>query len=241
MARLGRRAFEEAWRQPPADERGAVYVEFIFAFMPIFLLFLAIAQVAQLASAKLVVAHAAARAVRTAVVVLNDSPRAYDKAPRGDLSQGQPQPDDGLEGLLARLELVRAATTCIPTRPQSPSSVPQQGARMAPIRTAAERSGGDPGDGDQSRAEPAFRFQAAPPVQRRVHASGECHHGACRARRNGLARRTHPIQRPSHRARYLSLSLRCSARWSADVPFTEQAPRRRSPSRRHSPAVCREP
>jgi Flp pilus assembly protein TadG len=63
-----------------------VYVEFIIAFMPIFVLFLAICQFSLLVVARLVVSHAAVRAARAAIVVLQDDPQYYNKAPCGTLS-----------------------------------------------------------------------------------------------------------------------------------------------------------
>jgi hypothetical protein len=63
-----------------------VYVEFIIAFMPLFLLFLAICQLSLLVVARLVVSHAAVSAARSAVVVLEDDPKYYRDVPRGTIS-----------------------------------------------------------------------------------------------------------------------------------------------------------
>ncbi len=82
MARLTRCVFGR-------DVRGVVYVEFLLAFFPLFLLFLGICQLALLASARLVVQHAAQAAVRSAVVILDEEPKAFGDAPRGDLSRGR--------------------------------------------------------------------------------------------------------------------------------------------------------
>ena len=57
--------------------RGSAYVEFIFAFIPLFMFFLSMVQLALLYTAGLVVQHAANRAVRSAVVVLPDDPARY--------------------------------------------------------------------------------------------------------------------------------------------------------------------
>jgi hypothetical protein len=70
----------------PRDEQGAVYVEFLLAFLPVFLLFLAICQAAFLVAGKLVVNHAALVGARAAIVVLDDDPQHYDGAERGWLS-----------------------------------------------------------------------------------------------------------------------------------------------------------
>jgi Flp pilus assembly protein TadG len=64
------------------DQRGVVYVEFLLAFMPLFIFFLGMIQLALVYSAKLVVDHAAYRAVRSAIVVLDDDPAYYNGEPR---------------------------------------------------------------------------------------------------------------------------------------------------------------
>jgi hypothetical protein len=73
-------------RRPPsltrARRRGAAYVEFLLAFVPILLLFLGMVQLGLLYGGNLVVQHAAHRAVRTGVVVLDDDPRYYGGEPR---------------------------------------------------------------------------------------------------------------------------------------------------------------
>jgi hypothetical protein len=65
------------------DDRGAVYVEFLMVFMPIFLLFLAAVELGMVYAARLVVQHAANRAARAAVVVLDDDPARYGGERRG--------------------------------------------------------------------------------------------------------------------------------------------------------------
>jgi Flp pilus assembly protein TadG len=59
------------------DTRGAVYLEFLVAFMPIFTLFLCLCELANLYSSKLVVRHAAYRAARAGAVVFPDDPANY--------------------------------------------------------------------------------------------------------------------------------------------------------------------
>ena len=59
------------------DERGAVMVEFLIAFLPIFFSFWCILQSAGLYSAKLVVMHSAYLGARGAGVVLADDPKNY--------------------------------------------------------------------------------------------------------------------------------------------------------------------
>ena len=59
------------------DGRGVVMVEFLIAFVPLFVLFLATTQLALIGVAELIVRHAAFAGVRSAVVVLDDDPRYY--------------------------------------------------------------------------------------------------------------------------------------------------------------------
>ncbi len=62
------------------DTRGAVYVEFLVAFMPVFVFFLCLLQLALLFSAKLLVEHAATEGARSAAVVFGDEPAPYNEA-----------------------------------------------------------------------------------------------------------------------------------------------------------------
>lgn len=75
-----------------ADSRGAVYVEFLLSFVPLFVMVLGIAQHALMLSAQLVVQHAALRAARSAIVVLDDDPAHYGGEPRLSVD---PQSEDG--------------------------------------------------------------------------------------------------------------------------------------------------
>jgi hypothetical protein len=60
------------------DTRGAVYVEFLIAFLPLFVFFLSLCQLAYVQAAHIVVQHAAVMATRAAAVVLPDDPQYYD-------------------------------------------------------------------------------------------------------------------------------------------------------------------
>jgi hypothetical protein len=60
-----------------------VYVEFLIAFLPVFVFFLCLLQLALLFSAKLVVEHAATEAARAAAVVFGDEPGPYREARPG--------------------------------------------------------------------------------------------------------------------------------------------------------------
>ena len=118
------------------DERGAVYVEFLLAFLPIFLMFLAICQVAFLVAGRLVVNHAAFAGARSAIVVLEDDPQRYAGAERGRLSDKPPAA--GAPGPLALVsQLISGAPASAPA--PSPSKPAQQGLRMQAIRRAALR------------------------------------------------------------------------------------------------------
>ncbi len=64
------------------DEEGAAYVEFLIAFLPFFILFLGMVQMSLMYAGDLVVQHAASRAARAAMVVLDDDPQYYDGAAR---------------------------------------------------------------------------------------------------------------------------------------------------------------
>jgi hypothetical protein len=65
------------------DRRGAAYVEFLLAFMPIFTLFMGLLQIAVLYAARIATEHAAARGARSAAVVLDDDPAYYAGEERG--------------------------------------------------------------------------------------------------------------------------------------------------------------
>ena len=83
------------------DRRGAAYVEFILAFLPLFIFFLGIVQIALLYGASLVVEHSALRAVRTAAVVLDDDPRYYGGEDRNVLDGRNADTDDVVAKLSA--------------------------------------------------------------------------------------------------------------------------------------------
>jgi Flp pilus assembly protein TadG len=68
------------------DTRGAVYVEFLAVFMPLFIFFLSLVQLIFVQTASLVTSHAAMTAVRAAVVVLHDDPALYGGIAQGNAS-----------------------------------------------------------------------------------------------------------------------------------------------------------
>jgi hypothetical protein len=63
------------------DRRGAVYVEFLIVFLPLFVLFMSLVQFAFVQVANIVTKHAAVSAVRAAIVVLPDDPMFYGNVP----------------------------------------------------------------------------------------------------------------------------------------------------------------
>lgn len=87
-ARIGRVAHGGGLRALLGAPSGAVYVEFLLAFFPVLLTFLGLIQLSSILCARLVVQHAASRAARAAVVVLDDAPERYGGAARGALAYG---------------------------------------------------------------------------------------------------------------------------------------------------------
>ncbi|HTM44298.1 MAG TPA: TadE/TadG family type IV pilus assembly protein [Polyangiaceae bacterium] len=104
-------------------ERGAVYVEFLLAFVPVFILFLGVVQLSLVNAAQLVVREAAARACRTAIVILDDDPARHNTA-RGML-HGPPAPAGFFASIANALGF------------GSPPAPGPDGSRFAAIRAAA--------------------------------------------------------------------------------------------------------
>lgn len=63
------------------DARGAVYVEFLIVFLPLFIMFMSLVQLAFVQVANVVTKHAAVQAARAAIVVLPDDPAFYGNTP----------------------------------------------------------------------------------------------------------------------------------------------------------------
>lgn len=121
-------------------QRGVVYVEVLVCFLPVFVTFLAVIQISLMFGAQAIVQHAATRAARAAMVVLEDAPERYDGAPRGDLSGGSGSSDQGLPpGAAVEQTTVPDAASSENTSSSSSaeSSNAPGGARMAAIRASA--------------------------------------------------------------------------------------------------------
>jgi hypothetical protein len=117
----------QAFGKVARDERGAIYVEFLIAFIPIFIFFLCIVQLAFLGAGQLVVAHSATRAVRAAMVVLDDERDFYDGASLGEL-----------EGHGTSNDVLHAIASLVDTSGGFPPAGPAAGsARLQAIRNAA--------------------------------------------------------------------------------------------------------
>lgn len=84
------------------DTRGAAYVEFLLAFIPLFIMFLGMVQMALMYAGDLVVQHAATRAARAAAVVIDDDPQYYEDAERMDVgSFGVTSSEDVIGSILS--------------------------------------------------------------------------------------------------------------------------------------------
>lgn len=123
-----------SWRAFVAGERGAVSFELILVFVPVFVMFLAVVQVALIGAARLLVENAASRAARSAAVVVDDSPSRYDGEPAGQIASQRrvgssffdwrPPSAGNVSGLFAgrkgRLDAIRFAAS-LPLAPLAPA------------------------------------------------------------------------------------------------------------------------
>lgn len=72
--------------------RGAVYVEFLIAFLPVFCFFLALVQFSLLELINMMVKHTAEQTVRAAIVIIHDDPQYYGGVAVGSVT-GQRKDD----------------------------------------------------------------------------------------------------------------------------------------------------
>ncbi len=112
------------------ETRGATYVEFLIAFIPVFFLFLGILQAGLLYTANLVVSHSANSATRAAIVVLPDDPRAYGGEPVNQIGGGGAGGTDAVASFLAGFGLGGGAGPAI-------GGAGRGGQRLSAIRAAA--------------------------------------------------------------------------------------------------------
>jgi len=110
--------------------KGVAYAEFLIAIMPILMLFLGMVQLGLLFGARLMVQHAADRAMRTAIVVLDDDPRYYLGDARNSVRGNQLTTLDLTEAIL-RLGAQSTGAPATPSAAYSPMS------RRATVELAA--------------------------------------------------------------------------------------------------------
>ena len=120
--------------------RGAIYVEVLVAIIPVLIFFFGLLQLAMLYSAKLIVRHAAWRAVRSAVVILEDDPVRFDGVVRGKLgyheSNGSAQSSGGAGDFLQSVaDLLKVRLPLAELRGMMSS---EAGPRLAAIRQSAD-------------------------------------------------------------------------------------------------------
>lgn len=100
--------------EAPSSKRstkGALYVEFLIVFMPMFCFFLCLVQFMYLEIASILVKHAAVMATRAAIVVLPDNPDDEGGAPVGSNSGGRKE------------AIQKAAESCLRTLDSAPGAV----------------------------------------------------------------------------------------------------------------------
>ncbi len=117
-------------------QAGAVYLEFLIVFVPVFTFFLLVLQFGLLQAGRLGVRHAAVAAARSAVVVLDDDPAFYDGQKRRSLVStncGGNEPSKLLSGLLGKALGSGSSGGAVP----SGGSTCKGGARGGAVRTAA--------------------------------------------------------------------------------------------------------
>ncbi len=119
------------WR----DRRGAVFVEFLIAFLPVQVLFLCLIQSAILYSVRLLTEHAAVSGARAAAVVVGDNRTRYSNEVENTLPERGKRRDDVRDAVLLTLApmilngLIQSVDVSFPD-PAQPNGRPRTG----PIR-----------------------------------------------------------------------------------------------------------
>lgn len=124
-------------RRSQRASHGAIYVEVLVTIIPVLLLFFGLLQLALLQTGRLIVQHAAQRAVRSAVVVLEDDPQRFGGTPQGNVVYHAPagEAGGGHEQLVRQLADLLGVE--VPTGELQGVVTSAAGARLAAIQRAA--------------------------------------------------------------------------------------------------------
>ncbi len=114
---------------------GAVFVEFLICFLPVYVFFLCLLQLGVLFAVRLLVEHAAISAARAAAVVIGDDPRRYGGEPlhRIDSEHGRRQQSVRSAALLALAPLIANGTIQGVRVEFPPAEQPGGRARRGPV------------------------------------------------------------------------------------------------------------
>ena len=94
--------------------RGAVYVEFLIAFMPLLMFFLSLIQLTWVNTANIVVKHAAVIATRAATIVIPDDQNEYDTDPGDASGERMKAIESAARGPLFALAIVPSPRVSLP-------------------------------------------------------------------------------------------------------------------------------
>lgn len=84
------------WRALSRQAHGAAFVEFLISFLPVYVFFLCLVQLALLFMVRLCTEHAAVNAARAAAVVIGDDPRRYAGEPKHRITSGRGRRHDSV-------------------------------------------------------------------------------------------------------------------------------------------------
>jgi hypothetical protein len=126
--------------------RGAVYVEFLIAFMPVLVFFMCLWQMSRMYTTALAVQHAAVIAARSGAVVFADDPQKYNNEPVGQISTKRREAVEGAALFaLAPFILDGSLTQVKVTFPSAPGAHDE--------RTSFNPSSADPNASDGQRVD----------------------------------------------------------------------------------------